>query len=101
MVNLGTVNDIVGSIDFIDLHGDISTLKLGDRVDTSDLLFSSVGYQSTVVFTDGLEVTINNEGALLMMICAHGKTTKKHAHQSVIFSGCSKSILCAAQRKVD
>ncbi|MCJ8299081.1 MAG: hypothetical protein MJK13_09135 [Pseudomonadales bacterium] len=101
MVNLGTVNDIVGSIDFIDSHGDISTLKLGDRVDTSDLLFSSVGYQSTVVFTDGLEVTINNEGALLMMICAHGKTTKKHAHQSVIFSGCSKSILCAAQRKVD
>ncbi|MCJ8338255.1 MAG: hypothetical protein MJK10_07275 [Pseudomonadales bacterium] len=101
MVNLGIVNDIFGSIDFIDLYGDISTLKLGDRVDTSDLLFSSVGSQSTVVFTDGLEVTINHEGALLMMICAHRKTTKKHALQSDIFSGFSKSILCAAPRKVD
>jgi len=70
MVNLGVVNKIRGSIDLFDIKGHISTLRIGDRVDTSDTLFSVTKDYSTVEFADGLEVTINRDGDLLMMVCA-------------------------------
>ena len=70
MVNLGIVNNIRGAIDIFDLQGNISNLKIGDRVDTSDTLFSVTNSYSTVEFADGLAVTINKQGNYLMMVCA-------------------------------
>ncbi|EPJ47997.1 MAG: hypothetical protein OFPI_31250 [Osedax symbiont Rs2] len=70
MVNIGVVNSIRGAINIFYLQGNISTLRIGDRVDTSDILFSVTNAYSTVEFVDGLEVTINNQGSYLMMVCA-------------------------------